>query len=75
MNWGGIRNDILTTGVSTDAACLRAANLSSGVRQAALDAGLVPVIHGDVAFDEERGGTVASTEEIFSYLAREMAPR
>lgn len=44
-------------------------------KKAALRAGLVPVVHGDVAFDEELGGTVASTEEIFSFLARELAPR
>lgn len=45
------------------------------VNKAALKAKIVPVIHGDVAFDEELGGTVASTEDIFAYLAREMAPR
>jgi len=43
--------------------------------QAALDAGVVPVVHGDIAFDQELGGTVASTEEIFTFLAREMTPR
>lgn len=43
--------------------------------QAALSAGVVPVVHGDVAFDQELGGTVASTEEIFAFLARDMAPR
>lgn len=42
--------------------------------QAALEAGVVPVVHGDVSFDEELGGTVASTEEIFAFLAREMVP-
>lgn len=42
--------------------------------QAALDAGIVPVVHGDVAFDEELGGTIASTEDIFAFLAKEMAP-
>lgn len=43
--------------------------------QAALKAGIVPVVHGDVAFDEVLGGTVASTEDIFAFLARKMAPR
>lgn len=35
---------------------------------AALDCGLVPVVHGDVALDSRRGGTIASTEEIFAWL-------
>lgn len=43
--------------------------------KAALKVGLVPVVHGDVAFDEELGGTIASTETIFSFLAHEMASR
>ena len=30
---------------------------------------LVPLVHGDVAFDETRDMTIASTEMIFSYLA------
>jgi isopentenyl phosphate kinase len=36
---------------------------------AALSKGLVPVVHGDVALDSTRGGTIASTEEIFDWLA------
>jgi len=36
---------------------------------AALSNGLVPVVHGDVALDSTRGGTIASTEEIFDWLA------
>lgn len=35
----------------------------------ALSAGIVPVIHGDVVFDEIRGGTILSTEDLFVYLA------
>jgi isopentenyl phosphate kinase len=41
---------------------------------AALAAGLLPVIYGDVVFDEVRGGTILSTEDLFAYLARELAP-
>ena len=41
---------------------------------AALENGLVPVVHGDVAFDEVRGGTIISTEEIFAYLAPRLRP-
>lgn len=43
--------------------------------KAALAAGLVPVIYGDVIFDTLRGGTILSTEDLFEYLARELRPR
>lgn len=42
--------------------------------QAALAAGLVPVVYGDVAFDSVRGGTIVSTEEVMMALAEEMRP-
>ncbi len=35
---------------------------------------LVPLVHGDVAFDQDRGGTIVSTEEIMAYLAVELQP-
>jgi isopentenyl phosphate kinase len=35
----------------------------------ALLAGLIPVIYGDVIFDQDLGGTILSTEELFTYLA------
>lgn len=35
----------------------------------ALQAGLLPVTHGDVAFDAARGGTIVSTEEVMMALA------
>ncbi len=37
--------------------------------QAALSAGLVPLINGDTIFDRVLGGTILSTEELFFYLA------
>jgi isopentenyl phosphate kinase len=40
----------------------------------ALQAGLLPVVFGDVVFDLARGGTILSTEDIFRYLARELQP-
>ncbi len=43
--------------------------------KAALANGLVPVIHGDVIFDRARGGTILSTEDLFSYLALHLKPR
>lgn len=41
---------------------------------AALDAGLIPVIHGDVAFDTVRGGVIVSTEEVMMALADKIRP-
>ena len=41
---------------------------------AALDAGLVPVIYGDVAFDTQIGGTIISTEEVMMALADALNP-
>jgi len=42
--------------------------------QAALNNKLIPVIHGDVTFDTVRGGTILSTEDLFSYLAFRLHP-
>lgn len=41
----------------------------------ALARGLVPVVYGDVALDDVRGGTIASTEEIFAWLLPHLQPR
>lgn len=41
---------------------------------AALAAGLVPLIYGDVALDDVRGGTIISTEDIFLFLTGELPP-
>jgi isopentenyl phosphate kinase len=41
----------------------------------ALEHGLVPVVYGDVALDDVRGGTIIATEEIFGWLAPRLAPR
>lgn len=40
----------------------------------ALDAHLLPVVHGDVAFDETLGGTILSTEDVFAFLAEQFSP-
>ncbi len=42
---------------------------------ASMDNGLVPILHGDVVFDEHRGGTILSTEDLFSYLAHYLRPK
>lgn len=41
----------------------------------ALAHGLVPLIYGDVALDEIRGGTIVSTEDLFTYLTPLLAPQ
>lgn len=41
----------------------------------ALARALVPVVFGDVALDSVRGGTIASTEEIFAGLAATLRPQ
>lgn len=45
----------------------------SGLK-AALEAGLIPVVFGDVIFDQARGGTIFSTEDVFTHLARQLHP-
>jgi isopentenyl phosphate kinase len=40
----------------------------------ALEAGLLPVIYGDAVFDRVRGGTILSTEDLFTYLANQLLP-
>lgn len=41
---------------------------------AALNAGLTPLVMGDVVFDQQLGGTILSTEEVFIYLAQHLQP-
>lgn len=43
--------------------------------RAALAAGLIPLVNGDTIFDEQRGGTILSTEDLFIHLARQLHPR
>jgi isopentenyl phosphate kinase len=52
----------------------RIQTIASHSVQAALAAGIVPVIYGDVAFDAVRGGTIVSTEEVMMALAGEIRP-
>lgn len=46
-----------------------------GPLRMALQAGLLPVVYGDVVFDTQRGGTILSTEDLFDYLARVLQPQ
>jgi isopentenyl phosphate kinase len=40
----------------------------------ALDAGLLPIIYGDIALDPVKGGTILSTEMLMFHLARFLPP-
>lgn len=40
-----------------------------------LEVGLLPLVYGDVAFDNIRGSSIISTEEVFAYIARRLLPR
>jgi isopentenyl phosphate kinase len=43
--------------------------------RAALAAGLIPLIYGDVIFDNAQGGTILSTEELFFHLTPILSPQ
>lgn len=40
----------------------------------ALEAHLLPVVYGDVTFDETLGGTILSTEDVFAFLVEQFSP-
>ncbi len=78
-----VTEELLTAGVpvwslqpSASARCRdgRLVALETWPLEQALVHGLVPLVYGDVALDEERGGTIVSTEEILAYLARRLRP-
>lgn len=48
--------------------------MATGPVQAALDAGIVPLLYGDVAFDRRRGGTIISTEQVLGFVAAQLKP-
>jgi isopentenyl phosphate kinase len=50
----------------------RLAHMDLSPIRAALAHGLTPLVHGDVALDSVRGGTIISTETIFFYLAQHL---
>ncbi len=41
----------------------------------ALSNGIVPVVYGDVIFDDQLGGTILSTEDLFMHLAVKLRPQ
>ncbi|MGB9593251.1 MAG: isopentenyl phosphate kinase, partial [Anaerolineae bacterium] len=50
------------------------AEMATGPIEEALAHGLVPLVYGDVAFDDDQGTAIISTEDIFLYLARRIPP-
>jgi isopentenyl phosphate kinase len=78
-----VRGSLMAAGVSAvtmqpsaSAVCQKGRIISMAVEplKAALEAGLVPIVYGDVAFDTELGGTIISTEEVLGYLAQAFRP-
>lgn len=53
----------------------KVANWNLEPLKSALSKGIMPVIYGDVVFDEVRGGTILSTEDLFVHLTRKMRPQ
>ena len=43
--------------------------------QRTVEKGLIPVVYGDVVFDQMQGGTILSTEDLFDYLAPIFKPQ
>jgi isopentenyl phosphate kinase len=70
------RVPVVTLQPSASAVCKRGRIEQMAVEpvRAALEAGLVPLVYGDVAFDKEIGGTIVSTEEVMGFLAESLRP-
>ena len=49
--------------------------MDSAIVEALLLRGLVPLVYGDVAFDEAQGSAILSTEAIFAFLASRLRPQ
>lgn len=61
-------------------ACVRACNgaiisWDTAPVQEALRHGLLPLVYGDTVFDQQKGGTILSTEDLFCYLAPILKPQ
>jgi isopentenyl phosphate kinase len=67
---------VLTLQPSASALCQSGELISMETRPVAeaLSHGLIPLVYGDVGFDEVWGCTIISTEQIFACLAREFKP-
>jgi len=67
---------VITLSPSASAVCRdgKLHSLATEPIEHALDAGIVPVVHGDVAMDQSLGGTIVSTEHVFTFLAKSLQP-
>ncbi len=67
---------VISFSPSASAICEDGALIEMAVTPIALSVehGLIPVVHGDVAFDRMRGGTIISTEQVFRFLATILPP-
>jgi isopentenyl phosphate kinase len=70
----GVRAMAFPPSASATANDGRIASWSLQPISAALSAGIVPVVFGDVAFDTVRNGTILSTEDLFVHLANALKP-
>lgn len=52
----------------------RLSDWQSDAVELALERGLLPLVYGDTLLDTVRGGTIASTEELFGWLLPRLAP-
>ena len=75
LNESGIPTMTFSPAASVWAANGRVAQWDLSQIKYALEGGILPVVHGDVIFDQEKGGTILSTEELFAHLARKMRPK
>ena len=48
--------------------------MTLGPMKTTFNNGGIPLVYGDVVFDQILGGTILSTEEIFAYLAKQFEP-
>ncbi len=71
----GIPLVVLPPSVSAEAYEGALQSLSLSPFQRALEQGLVPLTYGDVVWDRAGGWTIASTEAVFTFLARALQPR
>jgi isopentenyl phosphate kinase len=64
--------------IQPSASCItrsgRIAELATRPVAALLEAGVIPVVYGDMCIDEEQGCAIASTEEVFRHLASVLSP-
>lgn len=74
LHKAGLRTIALPPSASVIASDGRVAVWETTPIRMALAAGIVPVIFGDVVFDEVRGGTILSTENLFTFLVKALHP-